>query len=92
MGYKVDSTMGGLATLAERAKRLGQAMDGNTIRWFGAFLYAAHNIPAEVETPSTGISVGGDSTTADPGHHLSNHHPTVQSETSERRSNIKHVQ
>ena len=59
MGYNVDSTMGGLATRAERSSRLGQAMDGNTIRWFGAFLYAANNLPPEKETPSTGISVGG---------------------------------
>ena len=59
MGYKLDSTMGGLATKAERSLRLGQAMDGNTIRRFGAFLYAANNIHPEKVSPSTGISVGG---------------------------------
>ena len=45
MGYRVDDTMGGLATEQERAERLGQAMDGNTSRWMGAFLSAAHTLP-----------------------------------------------
>ena len=40
MGYDIGSTCGGLATPQERSKRLGQAMDGNTMRWLGAFLYA----------------------------------------------------
>ena len=40
MGYQMGETCGGLATPQQRAKRLGQAMDGNTMRWFGAFLYA----------------------------------------------------
>ena len=40
MGYPIGFTMGGQATPQERSKRLGQAMDGNTIRWFGAFLHA----------------------------------------------------
>ena len=45
MGYRVDDTMGGLATEKQRAERLGQAMDGNTSRWMGAFLLAAHTLP-----------------------------------------------
>ena len=44
MGYRIDDTKGGLATDQERAERLGQAMDGNTIRWMGAFLSAAHTL------------------------------------------------
>ena len=42
MGYKVGATMGGLATRQQRLTRLGQAMDGNTMRWLGAFLYATY--------------------------------------------------
>ena len=34
-------TNGGLATREERTKRLGQAMDGNTMRWLGSFLYTS---------------------------------------------------
>ena len=45
MGYRVDDTQGGLATDQERTSRLGQAMDGNTLRWMGAFLSAAHTLP-----------------------------------------------
>ena len=45
MGYRPDDTMGGLATDKQRAERLGQAMDGNTSRWMGAFLSAAHTLP-----------------------------------------------
>ena len=41
MGYKVGSTDGGLATIPQRTKRLGQAMEGNTMRWLGAFLHAS---------------------------------------------------
>ena len=44
MGYRPDDTVGGLATDKERAERLGQAMDGNTSRWMGAFLSAAHTL------------------------------------------------
>ena len=40
MGYSVGATLGGLTTEAERAPRLGQALDGSTMRWFGAFLHA----------------------------------------------------
>ena len=43
MGYEIGSTCGGLATPKERIHRLGQAMDGNTMRWLGAFLYAQQN-------------------------------------------------
>ena len=45
MVYRVDDTMGGLATDKLRAERLGQATDGNTSRWTGAFLSAAHTLP-----------------------------------------------
>ena len=41
MGYKPDATKGGLATISERAKRLKRAMDANTMRWLGAFLFAS---------------------------------------------------
>ena len=40
MGYKIGSTNGGMATDKQRIHRLGQAMDGNTMRWLGAFLHA----------------------------------------------------
>ena len=45
LGYRIDDSMGGLATDLERAERLGQAMDGNTLRWMGAFLTAVHSLP-----------------------------------------------
>ena len=45
MGYRVDDTRGGLATVSERVVRLGQAMDGNTLKWMGAYLSAAHTLP-----------------------------------------------
>ena len=45
MGYRVDDTRGGLATESERAARLGQAMDGNTLKWMGAYLSAAYTLP-----------------------------------------------
>ena len=45
LGDRVDDSMGGLATDIERAARLGQAMDGNTLRWMGAFLSGAHSLP-----------------------------------------------
>ena len=51
MGYKVGSTHGGLATIQERTKRLGQAMDGNTMRWLGAFLYANHTVKVKEDIP-----------------------------------------
>lgn len=38
MGYLAGSTMGGVATNAQRAARLGQAKDGNSMRWWGGFL------------------------------------------------------
>ena len=44
LGYNIDDSMGGLSTDRERAERLGQAMDGNTLRWMGAFLSAAHTL------------------------------------------------
>ena len=42
MGYPVGIIAGGLATPAQRSSRLGQALDGNTLRWMGAFLHATH--------------------------------------------------
>ena len=42
LGYNMGDTMGGLATRAQRSRRLGQAMDCNTMKWLGAFLYAEH--------------------------------------------------
>ena len=38
--YKVDATLAGHVTVQQRAQRLGQAMDGNTMRWLGTYLYA----------------------------------------------------
>ena len=35
MGYAIGDTAGGHATVKQRATRLGQAMDGNTMRWLG---------------------------------------------------------
>ena len=40
MGYPVWATLGWLATEVERTARLGQALDANTMRWFGAFFHA----------------------------------------------------
>ena len=40
MGYKIGATCGRLATIQQRSARLGQAMDGNTMRLLGAFLHA----------------------------------------------------
>ena len=56
MGFKVGDTMGGLATKQERARRLGQAMDANTMKWLGAFLYAQHELVARwpVDQPLIG--------------------------------------
>ena len=59
MGYKVGSTNGGLATINQRTKRLGQAMEGNTMRWLGAFLHASQLMQTVHLQPSEGIEVGG---------------------------------
>ena len=45
MGYRINDTEGGKATDKQRAERLGQAMDGNTLRWIGAMISAAHTLP-----------------------------------------------
>lgn len=45
LGYPIGFTDGGLATDTQRAVRLGHAVDGNTLRWFGAFLRAAQSLP-----------------------------------------------
>ena len=42
MRYPVGITAEGLATPAQRSSRLEQALDGNTLRWMGAFLQATH--------------------------------------------------
>ena len=41
MGYAIDATMAAHVTVVERTMSLGQAMDANTMRWFGAFLFAS---------------------------------------------------
>ena len=40
MGYRIDATLAGHVTIQQRAQRLGQAMDGNTMRWLCTYLYA----------------------------------------------------
>ena len=61
MGYNIGDTAGGHATIPQRASRLGQAMDGNTMRWLGAFLYAQQQridtnvVPTGIKT-STGFT------------------------------------
>ena len=40
MGYAIDATKAAHVTVFQRTMRLGQAMDANTMRWFGAFLFA----------------------------------------------------
>ena len=40
MGYAIDATKAAHVTVLQRTMRLGQAMDANTMRWFGAFLFA----------------------------------------------------
>ena len=39
MGYAIDATKAHV-TILQRTMRLGQAMDANTMRWFGAFPFA----------------------------------------------------
>ena len=43
----------------QRAARLGQAMDGNTMRWLGTFLHAANTGAPKTCKPTQGISLGG---------------------------------
>ena len=33
MGYRIDATKAGHVTFHQRSTRIGQAMDGNTMRW-----------------------------------------------------------
>ena len=40
MGYAIDATKAAHVTILQRTMCLGQAMDANTMRWFGAFLFA----------------------------------------------------
>ena len=58
MGYKPDATYAGLATIAERAERLGRAMDANTMRWLGAFLHATQ-IDTDTTSSIPNSSLGG---------------------------------
>ena len=58
MGYKPDATYAGLATIAERAERLGRAMDANTMRWLGAFLHATQ-IDTNTSSSIPNSSLGG---------------------------------
>ena len=39
-GYGIDATKTGHVTIHQRSTRIGQAMDGNTMRWLGAFIFA----------------------------------------------------
>ena len=41
MGYSVGETAAPGVTDADRAIRLGRALEGNTMRWLGAFLSAS---------------------------------------------------
>ena len=41
MGYNEGDTAAEGVTEAQRAIRLGRALNGHTMRWFGAFLWAA---------------------------------------------------
>lgn len=59
LGYRIDSTNGGLATDLQRVKRLGQAMAGNTMRWLGAFLYATYNTNNKKIDHQEGIGLKG---------------------------------
>ena len=40
MGYAIDATKATHVTVLQCTMRLGQAIDANTMRWFGAFLFA----------------------------------------------------
>ena len=55
MGYAIGDTAGGHATVQQRATRLGQAMDGNTMRWLSAFLYAQQQRTDKEDVQPTGI-------------------------------------
>ena len=40
MGYNEGDTAANDVTEAQRAMRLGRTLNGHTMRWFGAFLWA----------------------------------------------------
>ena len=40
LGYATGDTLAAGVTDAERAIRLGRALEGNTMRWLGAYLHA----------------------------------------------------
>ena len=65
MGCNIGDTSGGHATPQQRASQLGQAMDGNTMRWLGAFFYAQQQHIGQEEKETTGIK----STTGFTHHH-----------------------
>ena len=48
MGYAIDATKARHVTVQQRIMRLGQAMDANTMRWFGAFLFATQTCLPQV--------------------------------------------
>ena len=50
MGYKIDATKTGHVTLHQRSTRLSQAMDGNMMRWFGAFIFATQRCVSNTPT------------------------------------------
>ena len=56
MGYQIDATKAAHVTIQQRIMRLGQAMDANTMRWFGAFLFATQ---VSVQDPTLDKSTGG---------------------------------
>ena len=41
LGYEAGDTTAAGVTADERAIRLGRALEGNTMRWLGAFLHAS---------------------------------------------------
>ena len=42
LGYAAGDTTAPGVTQEERAIRLGRALEGNTMRWLGAYLHASH--------------------------------------------------
>ena len=41
LGYAAGDTAAPMVAEAERAIRLGRALEGNTMRWLGAYLHAS---------------------------------------------------
>ena len=56
MGYAIDATKAAHVTIQQRTMRLGQAMDANTMRWFGAFLFVTQTTvpPTALDTTNGG--------------------------------------